>query len=205
MSTINVQVQSPEENRNKRVVVITARVHPGETNGSWMMKGFLDFLISDSPDANVSLSLSHGTISLFSCLFTPYAKFCRVISLSLSLSQILRDTFIFKVVPMLNPDGVIVGNYRCSLAGRDLNRNYRSKLKESYPTVWNTKAMVKKLVPTVSLSLFSFPILLSVFLSLCSLLFLLCSGYQKPMKLSSIVIFMVTVVNRTFSSMAVIN
>ena len=60
------------------------------------------------------------------------------------LPQILRDTFIFKVIPMLNPDGVIVGNYRCSLAGRDLNRNYRSKLKDSYPTVCHTKAMVKK-------------------------------------------------------------
>ena len=47
---------------------------------------------------------------------------------------------------MLNPDGVIIGNYRCSLAGRDLNRNYRSKLKDSYPTVWHTKAMVRKSV-----------------------------------------------------------
>ncbi len=45
---------------------------------------------------------------------------------------------------MMNPDGVIVGNYRCSLAGRDLNRNYRTKLKDSYPTVWHMKAMVKK-------------------------------------------------------------
>jgi hypothetical protein len=26
---------------------------------------------------------------------------------------------------MLNPDGVVVGNYRCSLAGLDLNREYR--------------------------------------------------------------------------------
>ena len=34
----------------------------------------------------------------------------------------LRDIFVFKIVPMLNPDGVIVGNYRCSLAGLDLNR-----------------------------------------------------------------------------------
>lgn len=31
----------------------------------------------------------------------------------------LRDKFVFKIVPMLNPDGVIVGNYRCSLAGGD--------------------------------------------------------------------------------------
>ena len=43
---------------------------------------------------------------------------------------------------MLNPDGVIVGNYRCSLAGRDLNRNYRHPKKESFPTVWNTKQML---------------------------------------------------------------
>ena len=44
---------------------------------------------------------------------------------------------------MLNPDGVIVGNYRCSLAGRDLNRNYRTKIKVAYPTVWHTKQLVK--------------------------------------------------------------
>jgi murein tripeptide amidase MpaA len=29
----------------------------------------------------------------------------------------LRDNFVFKIIPMLNPDGVINGNYRCSLAG----------------------------------------------------------------------------------------
>ena len=33
----------------------------------------------------------------------------------------LRNRFVFKVVPMLNPDGVIIGNTRCSLAGVDLN------------------------------------------------------------------------------------
>ena len=36
----------------------------------------------------------------------------------------LRDNYIFKIVPMLNPDGVINGNYRCSLAGCDLNRRW---------------------------------------------------------------------------------
>ncbi|WAR02838.1 CBPC2-like protein [Mya arenaria] len=60
--------------------------------------------------------------------------------------KLLRDTFIFKIVPMLNPDGVIVGNYRCSLAGRDLNRNYKTVLKDAYPTVWHTKQMIRRLL-----------------------------------------------------------
>ena len=40
--------------------------------------------------------------------------------------QSLRNHFIFKLVPMLNPDGVIVGNYRTSLTGVDLNRVYKN-------------------------------------------------------------------------------
>lgn len=46
---------------------------------------------------------------------------------------------------MLNPDGVIVGNYRCSLTGHDLNRNYKLTLKESFPSIWHTKNMIKRL------------------------------------------------------------
>jgi hypothetical protein len=45
---------------------------------------------------------------------------------------------------MLNPDGVIVGNYRCSLSGRDLNRNYKTILKDAYPSIWHTREMVKR-------------------------------------------------------------
>jgi murein tripeptide amidase MpaA len=37
-------------------------------------------------------------------------------------AAMLRSSFVFKCVPMLNPDGVVNGNYRCSLAGVDLNR-----------------------------------------------------------------------------------
>ncbi|CAN2387188.1 protein side chain deglutamylation [Pristimantis euphronides] len=95
----------------KKAVIVTARVHPGETNSSWMMKGFLDYILSSRSDA-----------------------------------QLLRDTFVFKVVPMLNPDGVIVGNYRCSLTGRDLNRNYKSRLKNSFPPIWFTRNMIRRVM-----------------------------------------------------------
>ncbi|XP_053575661.1 cytosolic carboxypeptidase 3 [Bombina bombina] len=109
--TITNPSPSKEEQKKKKAVIVTARVHPGETNSSWMMKGFLDYILSTRSDA-----------------------------------RLLRDTFIFKVVPMLNPDGVIVGNYRCSLSGRDLNRNYKSRLKDSFPSVWFTRNMVKRVM-----------------------------------------------------------
>eukprot|EP00105_Crassostrea_gigas_P042541 XP_019926689.1 PREDICTED: uncharacterized protein LOC105337506 isoform X4 [Crassostrea gigas] len=109
--SITSPTQNSEDMKHKKAVVITSRVHPGECNSSWMMKGFLDYLTGNSADA-----------------------------------KLLRDTFIFKIVPMLNPDGVIVGNYRCSLAGRDLNRNYKTVLKDSYPSVWHTKNMIRKLL-----------------------------------------------------------
>ena len=41
------------------MILITARVHPGETNGSWMMKGFLDYITSADPDANTLRTVSN--------------------------------------------------------------------------------------------------------------------------------------------------
>ncbi len=60
-------------------------------------------------------------------------------------SVLLKFGFVVpQVVPMLNPDGVVVGNYRCSLAGRDLNRNYKTLLRDSFPCVWHTRNMVER-------------------------------------------------------------
>lgn len=50
--TVTSQGSAGQE-RTKRAVVVTARVHPGETNASWMMEGFLDFLLGDSDDARL--------------------------------------------------------------------------------------------------------------------------------------------------------
>lgn len=43
----------PEE-KPRMGIVITARVHPGETNSSWIMQGLIDFLISECAKAKVS-------------------------------------------------------------------------------------------------------------------------------------------------------
>ncbi len=74
---------------SKKLIVASGRIHPGESNGSFMMQGFIDYLCGDSPEA-----------------------------------QQLRTTFVFKLIPMLNPDGVVLGNYRTSLSGKDLNREF---------------------------------------------------------------------------------
>ncbi|XP_008294159.1 cytosolic carboxypeptidase 4 [Stegastes partitus] len=60
--------------RNRPCIVLTGRVHPGESNASWVMKGTLEFLCSSD-----------------------------------LVAQSLREAFVFKIIPMLNPDGVING------------------------------------------------------------------------------------------------
>ena len=59
-------------------------------------------------------------------------------------AHVLRSNFVFKIVPMLNPDGVINGNYRCSLAGVDLNRNWMEPSRKMHPSIYHTKMMIKK-------------------------------------------------------------
>jgi len=34
-----------------RNIIVSGRIHPGESNGSWMMHGFLDFATSPKPNA----------------------------------------------------------------------------------------------------------------------------------------------------------
>lgn len=46
---------------------------------------------------------------------------------------------------MLNPDGVIIGNYRCSLTGKDMNRNFRHPRKQTFPTIYHMKELMQNL------------------------------------------------------------
>ena len=60
-------------------------------------------------------------------------------------ASLLRDNYIIKLVPMMNPDGVINGNYRCSLAGCDLNRRWKHPSNVIHPTIYATKKLAKQL------------------------------------------------------------
>jgi hypothetical protein len=46
---------------------------------------------------------------------------------------------------MVNVDGVIYGNFRCDLAGNDLNRNWKNPLQTIHPQVFGIKAELEKL------------------------------------------------------------
>lgn len=55
----------------------------------------------------------------------------------------LRENYIFYVIPMLNPDGVVCGNSRCGLMGVDLNRRWDSPSSLANPTIFYCKEMIK--------------------------------------------------------------
>jgi murein tripeptide amidase MpaA len=76
-----------KKDKKKPVIVVTSRVHSGETPASIVFKGIFDFLVSDCKEA-----------------------------------RFLRKFYTFILIPCLNPDGVVCGNYRNCAAGLDLNR-----------------------------------------------------------------------------------
>jgi hypothetical protein len=39
----------------KQVIFLTSRVHPGESNASWMMKGLMDMLLNPSNPEEVEI------------------------------------------------------------------------------------------------------------------------------------------------------
>ncbi|KAG5469635.1 hypothetical protein CUR178_01772 [Leishmania enriettii] len=101
-----------DEIRRRPIALLVARVHPGETNASWVMQGLLDTLLC--PRAGSAEYASH-----------------------------LCENFVFKVVPMLNADGVIMGNHRCSFAGADLNRDYVDPKAEHNPALYAMKQLLR--------------------------------------------------------------
>lgn len=52
---------------------------------------------------------------------------------------------VFKIIPMLNPDGVINGNNRTSLSGQDLNRVWDNPKPDVHPTIYQCKKLAQDL------------------------------------------------------------
>ncbi|CAD8049846.1 unnamed protein product [Paramecium sonneborni] len=58
-------------------------------------------------------------------------------------SKQLRDNFYFKILPMMNPDGVIHGNTKTNLQGIDINQKW-NKVNKQVPSAQHVKAILKK-------------------------------------------------------------
>jgi hypothetical protein len=103
----------------KPAVVLTSRVHPGETNSSIVIEGLIESLLSENTTA-----------------------------------KNLRKKFIFKIVPMLNIDGVKLGNYRMNYLGLDLNRTWNESNILKNPTIFHIQKMLLKTLNSREIFLF---------------------------------------------------
>ncbi|KAL4490339.1 hypothetical protein ABPG72_004378 [Tetrahymena utriculariae] len=96
---------------NKPYILITCRVHPGETPSSYALEGMIKFLLNKKD----------------------------------SRSAILRQFFVFLIVPMLNPDGVYNGHYRMDTFNNNLNRFYKIADPLKQPSIYAIKKLVEYL------------------------------------------------------------
>ncbi|XP_072752591.1 cytosolic carboxypeptidase 1 isoform X2 [Anoplolepis gracilipes] len=94
--------------QNRKIIFLTSRVHPGESNASWVMHGTMEALLSDSQYASS-----------------------------------LRDDYVFKIIPMLNIEGVVNGCNRYGLTNEDLNRRWSNPNQVYHPVIYHTKGLME--------------------------------------------------------------
>lgn len=98
----------PKKFVDKKVIFLSARVHPGETPSSFVMTGVINFLLTREDP----------------------------------IAQLLRKMYVFKIIPMLNPDGVARGHYRTDTRGVNLNRYYTNPSHVYHPSVFAARSLI---------------------------------------------------------------
>lgn len=109
MLTITGNSRQKANDIKKKGVFLCARVHPGESNSSFVIQGLIQFLFSGSEVAQRALKC-----------------------------------YVFKIIPMLNPEGVAIGNNRTSCSGVDLNRRWIDPNEKLHPEIFHTKRVLKQ-------------------------------------------------------------
>ena len=99
-----------QEDPKKDILLIMARVHPGETVSSHVVNGCLSSLLSQGDSMK-----------------------------GLPESEYLKSCLEIHIIPMLNPDGVVHGNTRTSFSGSDLNRRWASPSEKIHPEIYYLK------------------------------------------------------------------
>jgi cytosolic carboxypeptidase protein 2/3 len=101
---------SKDELERRKLIILWGRVHPGETNASWITHRIIDYLLGNS-----------------------------------KIARGLRNRVIFHIIPMINPDGVVLGNHRCSFLGRDINRSFEHPNSKLEPEPFCLRKHIKKI------------------------------------------------------------
>lgn len=97
--------------KTKKIIIIGARVHPGETISSHIMETVITSLLAQKTET----------------------------------SKKLLRMYTFYLIPMINIDGVVAGNYRVNLSGDDLNRTYHDPSENLHPTIFSYKKLIETL------------------------------------------------------------